>query len=240
MNVKIITGALLTGSACVAILATGSAAATHGVHASAAAGASVPPASSHRVGTPVSDPSVRQQVAVRYVAQGEGNRARYRIRERLAGRDLDNDAVGETAVVTGTIALDEQGRIVARESQFTANLASLVSDNARRDNYVRTRVLRTDSFPATTLRITDVRGLPSPLPTTGQSSFQLVGDLTVKGISRATRWDVTATVSGSTLTGTAATRFTFADFEINKPRVAMVLTVADTIRLEYDFVMTRR
>jgi len=35
--------------------------------------------------------------------------------------------------------------------------------------------------------------------------------------------------------GTAWTEFTFADFNIDQPRVSIVLSVADTIRLEYDF-----
>ena len=35
--------------------------------------------------------------------------------------------------------------------------------------------------------------------------------------------------------GTATTSFTFKDFGIPQPRVPVVLSVADTIRLEYDF-----
>ena len=35
--------------------------------------------------------------------------------------------------------------------------------------------------------------------------------------------------------GTAATAFTFKDFGLEQPRVPVVLSVADTIRLEYDF-----
>jgi hypothetical protein len=37
------------------------------------------------------------------------------------------------------------------------------------------------------------------------------------------------------VTGTAATAFTFSDFELTQPRVPIVLSVADTIRLEYVF-----
>ena len=44
---------------------------------------------------------------VTYVVTGEGNVARYRVRERLAGRELDNDAIGETPKVSGSIALDK-------------------------------------------------------------------------------------------------------------------------------------
>ena len=37
------------------------------------------------------------------------------------------------------------------------------------------------------------------------------------------------------VTGTAATAFTFADFGLTQPKVPIVLSVADTIHLEYDF-----
>jgi polyisoprenoid-binding protein YceI len=175
-----------------------------------------------------------------YVAEGEGNRARYRVRERLAGKELDNDAVGETPKITGSIALDKSGSIVAAQSGFTADLSLLKSDQTRRDNYVRNRLLVTDSFPTTVLKVTSVKGLPSPLPTAGPTRFQLIGDLTVKGVTRPTTWDVNATVVGNQLRGSAKTRFTFKDFDLKQPTVAIVLSLADTIALEYDFVMTKK
>jgi hypothetical protein len=36
-----------------------------------------------------------------------------------------------------------------------------------------------------------------------------------------------------------STAFTFDDFQLNQPRVPIVLSVADTIRLEYDFRLVR-
>jgi len=177
---------------------------------------------------------------VRYETDSVGNKARYRVRERLVGKELDNDAIGETSLVTGTIAIDAAGKIVAGSSGFTANVTNMKSDQNRRDSYVKRRLLVVDSFPTTTLKINDVRGLTSPLPTSGDTKFQLFGDLTVKGITRPTIWNVTATVNGDKLTGIAATRFTFKDFEMTQPSVSILLTVADTIGLEYDFVMTKK
>jgi polyisoprenoid-binding protein YceI len=180
------------------------------------------------------------QVAVRYVAGGPGNVARYRVRERLLGNELDNDAVGETRAITGSIALDAAGRIVPAGSLFTVELAGLKSDKSRRDTYVRNRLLQTATYPSTRLAITGVRGLTSPLPAGGPVRFQLTGDLTVKGVTRPTTWTVDATVAGDRLTGRASTRFTFAQFQLAQPKVSVVLSVNDTIGLEYDFAMTRQ
>ena len=181
-----------------------------------------------------------QQVAVRYVASGPGNKARYRVRERLLGKELDNDAVGETSTITGSIALDAQGAVVRTGSGFSVEMAGLKSDQSRRDNYVRNRLLATDSFPTTRFAITSVRGLPSPLPTSGKVQFQLLGDLTVKGVTRPTTWNVAAEVKGDQLTGTAGTIFTFEQFRLTQPKVRIVLSVNDTIRLEYDFAMRKQ
>ena len=119
-------------------------------------------------------------------------------------------------------------------------MAGLKSDQSRRDNYVRNRLLATDSFPTTRFAITSVRGLPSPLPTSGKVQFQLLGDLTVKGVTRPTTWSVSADVSGDRLTGKASTLFTFAQFQLTQPKVRIVLSVNDTIRLEYDFAMQKQ
>jgi polyisoprenoid-binding protein YceI len=192
-----------------------------------------PPATAHAAALPWAQAAVTWEVA------GDGNVARYRVRERLLGRDRDNDAVGETPTLRGRIALDAAGRVVPAGSRFSADLSQLTSDESRRDNYVRRRLLVTDSFPEATLQVTAVRNLPTPLPTSGRVSFELVGDLTVKGVTRPTTWTVTATVDGDRLTGRAATRFTFADFQLTQPRVSIVLSVADTIGLEYDFTMRR-
>ena len=187
-------------------------------------------------------PAGAQQVAaLRLAVAPAGNTARYLIREQLLNRDLPNDAVGETGGVTGAIALDAQGRIIPSASRFTVEMASMKSDSDRRDNYVRRRVLETEANPTVTLVPTGVRGLPSPLPSlasvTAPRSFQLVGDLTVRGVTRPTTWDVTAVYRDGRVTGTARTAFTFGEFGLTQPKVPVVLSVADTIRLEYDFTL---
>lgn len=178
---------------------------------------------------------------VRYAVAGEGNEARYRVREQLAGLSFPNDAVGVTRAITGQILVDQAtGRVIASGSRITVELGGLTSDQSRRDNYVRTRTLETAQFPTAELMPIELRGLTWPLPATGTVTFQLVGNLTVKGVTRSTTWDVTLDVSGNTLTGTATTSFTFADFAMTKPRVASVLSVDDTIRLEYDLRLVRQ
>jgi polyisoprenoid-binding protein YceI len=176
---------------------------------------------------------------VRLVVAGENNVARYRVREQLVGFDLPNDAVGVTKEVTGAIVLDEKGNVVPEQSRIVVGVASLTSDKTRRDGYVRRRLLQADSFPTVEFVVTRVRGVALPLPSSGDRSFALEGNLTVRGITRPTTWRVDATFSPDGLTGTAITKFTFAEFGLTQPRVPVVLSVADTIALEYDFTLRR-
>lgn len=176
---------------------------------------------------------------VRFEVAPTGNEVRYRVTEQLAGFDLPNDAVGKTSAVSGAVVLDSAGRVVAADSRITATVTGLASDRSRRDGYVRSRILQTDSFPTVTLRPTAIHGLPWPLPASGTATFSLTGALTIKGMTRPSDWNVIAVFRGDTVSGTAATTFTFADFGLNQPRVPIVLSVGDTIRLEYDFTMVQ-
>lgn len=176
----------------------------------------------------------------RYTIAGEGNEARYRVREQLAGVSFPNDAVGTTSGITGVIVVDGTGRIQAAESQITVDVTTLKSDRDRRDGYVRARTLETATHPNVVLQPTELRGAKWPLPPSGTVTFQLIGNLTVRGVTRPTTWDVTLTVAGDILTGTATTSFTFDEFTITKPRVAAVLSVDDTIKLEYDLRLVRQ
>jgi len=161
--------------------------------------------------------------------------ARYRAREQLAGNTLFTEAVGRTTAVDGQVVVTAALNVVRDESRVTVDLTTLQSDQPQRDNYLQRTTLQTAQFPTAQLVPTEARGLPAQLPTAGEVAFQLVGDLTVKDVTRPTVWDVQARIAGPEVSGTAATQFTLADFNLPKPTVARVLSIEDTIRLELDF-----
>jgi polyisoprenoid-binding protein YceI len=180
--------------------------------------------------------SVRQvPAAFRLVVQQPGNEVRYRVRERLVGNELDNDAVGVTQAVTGEIAFNDDGTVIPAGSRITIDVTGLKSDSGRRDGYVQRRLLETAKFPTVVFEPTAVRGAPKTLPTSGSTAFSLIGNLTVKGVTKPATWFVSAKFSPTAVTGSASTSFTFAEFGISQPRVPVLLSVSDTIKLEYDF-----
>jgi polyisoprenoid-binding protein YceI len=173
--------------------------------------------------------------AFRFVTDPAGTSARYRIREQLVGLDLPNDAVGETKGVTGVISADSKGKLIPAGSKFTIDVTTLTSDKSRRDGFVRGRVLETDKYPTVTFVPTSIKGISLPLPKTGSKAIEVAGDLTVRGVTHPTNWKATAQFETGRITGKASTAFTFSDFGITQPRVPVVLSVADTIKLELDF-----
>lgn len=184
-------------------------------------------------------PQASKAVAYRFVTSGDANAARYRIREQLVGVDFPNDAVGETKNVSGVISADRNGNVIPAESKFIVDVSNLTSDKDRRDGFVKHRVLETDQYPTVTLVPTKITGISTPLPTSGTKTFTILGDLTVRGVTHPTTWNVTAQFQPNGFHGKAATSFTFKDFSIDQPRVPVVLSVADTIKLELDFSMVK-
>jgi polyisoprenoid-binding protein YceI len=175
------------------------------------------------------------------VPADSGNEARFRVREQLVRLAFPSDAVGRTSDVSGAVVLGPAGDIDSVQSRFTVDLRTLVSDNARRDGYIRRNTLRTDSFPTITFVPSSAPGLTWPLPATGNVTFDLVGRLTVHGVTKPSTWKVFAQLGAdSAITGSASTRFTFGEFGMPIPRVGMVLSVEDDIRLEYEFRLVRQ
>lgn len=173
----------------------------------------------------------------RWVVTPTANEVRYRVSERLVGFTLPRDAIGTTNQVSGMIAFTEEGEIDVRRSRIVVDVSGLTSDRSRRDDFVRLSLLDTDNYPHVVFVPTGIRGLKDPLPTTGRFRFGIVGNLTVKQVTRPTVWRVQAEIMDGRIAGSAVTEFTFADFGLDKPSLAFVLSLADDIVLEYDFTL---
>ena len=167
-----------------------------------------------------------------------GSEAVYRINEQLANRSLPNDAVGTTSDLEGQIVFLEDGSVDAERSKITVGVRSLTSDSDRRDSYIQRNSLESNEYPEVTLAVSEIRGLSWPLPTSGEATFEMVGDLTIRDQTDTVTWETTATFTADGVEGLAKTVVTFEQYGMTKPRVAIVLSVVDEIRLEISFVAT--
>ena len=151
---------------------------------------------------------------------------------------MPNETVGETQDIAGTIVLSADGVVVRDASTVRIGLTSLKSDEGRRDGYVRNNTLNTRDFPDAIVAINELRGLPWPLPSSGEVSIQLVTDTTIRGVTSSLEWEATVTFDGDGVVGMAQTSFPFSTFGLSRPRLAFILSVEDSIRLELDLVAT--
>jgi polyisoprenoid-binding protein YceI len=166
----------------------------------------------------------------------EQSRATFRVREQLAGVDLPSDAVGTTGAVAGMLVLRADGALVAPASRVSVDLRELKSDDPRRDSYIKQNTLRTAQFPFAEFVPTRAEGLPSPLPQSGERAFRLIGTMTVHGTQKEVVWETRARREGAQLTGQATATVRFGDFGMAPPRVPLVLSIMDEIRLELALV----
>jgi len=172
----------------------------------------------------------------RFSLDPERSEARYRAREQLAQVSLPSDAVGTTKGISGTIALLPDGTVARDSSRITVELGKLRSDDNRRDNFLQRTTLETGRFPTAEFTPTEIRGLPFPIPASGEARLQIVGDLAVRDTTRTATWEVEAQFSQDEIAGRASTAVTFADLGLTKPRVFLVLSIDDVLKLELDFV----
>lgn len=166
-----------------------------------------------------------------------GSKATVRVNEQLADRSTPNDAVLTTSAFSGEFVLLPDGTFDPR-SKITVDLRTLQSDNRLRDRFIRDNTLETDRFPDAELVPTRTTGLALPLAASGTFSFVLEGRMTVHGVQKDLRFDVTAERRGADLTATAKVtpNMKFGDFGMTQPRVLSVLSIADDIHLEVELI----
>jgi polyisoprenoid-binding protein YceI len=200
--------------------------------AAASSPAGVAPASS--TGAQASGSSTAANV-IRFVFEPGTNEMRYRARETFSNQPAPTEAVGATKQMAGAVVITNDGAIVPDQSKITVDLSTLTSDRRNRDNFIKQNTLQTAQYPNAELVLREATDLLRPLPTTGADSFQLLGDLTVHGVTRPVQWDVQADFSPEGVTGTATTLVKITDFGMQTPRTASIISVEDDIRLELDF-----
>jgi polyisoprenoid-binding protein YceI len=192
-----------------------------------------PTTASQASATPVTSSSTSGtgSSGIKYVLVAEKSEASYAVREQLARLNLPSDAVGKTSSISVSVVINPDGTIDANTSKFTVDVSSLQTDQAMRDNFVRRNVLQTSQFPNAVFVPTQVSGLPAALPQSGDVSFKVTGNLTIRDVTKPVTWDVTGSFAIGVASGTATTSFTFEDFNLQVPQVAVVLSVVDKINL---------
>jgi polyisoprenoid-binding protein YceI len=159
----------------------------------------------------------------------------YRIVEELGGIGA-NTAVGRTPAVTGSLTID---RAQIASGLINADFKSLQSDSSSRDRSLRDQSLQTDKFPSASFKITRPIDLGS-VPAEGKTiTVKAEGDLTLHGVTKPIVVSLEATLVGNTIAVIGRAPVTFAEYNIERPTAAVVVSVKDAGELEFQLFFTR-
>jgi polyisoprenoid-binding protein YceI len=157
--------------------------------------------------------------------------ARYIMTVKTLGQAPKTPACS-TRQVTGEIVLAPDGSIVAELSKIVVDQRTLKCQAPLSDSRAQ-NLLQTAQHPMAEFAAKSSPGLGVPLPT-GDVVFQLVGDQTVKGVTRPTTYESTATLTADTMVGKARTTLKMTDFGITPPSIGPLVQVSDEMVAEVD------
>jgi len=193
-------------------------------------------------GEPAAEPGEGQMPAagvIRFVVVSADSQVTYLANEEFFSGAVERlgKALGFTqplAVAGGVngeldVILEPRPEVVG--GRLEVDLRGLASDDSRRDNRIREEYLESNAYPIASFSISGAEGLPAAFEEGREITFTLLGDLTARESTVPVAWQVTAMVTGATLTGTASATVNMSDFGISPPNVANLFRVEDELTL---------
>jgi polyisoprenoid-binding protein YceI len=181
-------------------------------------------------------PAPQDGMEVFVIVPGESN-VTYEVGEVFLNQDnAFNLAVGMTSEINGEIFVDRANPQNSSIGPIAVDISQFTSDSQRRDNAIRERFLESTQFPIALFNPTEIQGLPGSYQEGQPISFQVTGDLTVRGVSRPVTFDVTFVGEGNTMTGEATTMILMSDFGFGPISIGGILNTEDEVNVKFAFV----
>jgi polyisoprenoid-binding protein YceI len=160
----------------------------------------------------------------------------YRVTEQLTFLSSPNEAVGRSKAVTGTMQVAGD---TVETVRIEADLTQLTSDETRRDNAIRQRGLESERYPTATLELTEPIQLEAA-PVQGEEiEGEGKGQLTVHGVTRPVDLSVEGRWSGETIQVVGQLPVKMTDFQIEPPRFGPVVSIEDSLNVDFNLVFER-
>lgn len=171
--------------------------------------------------------------AVRYTIVPDKSSASYKVGEVFLNQGNQyNQAVGTTSDITGDITIDKTKPSASKIGTIKVDISKLQSDSGRRDDDIRDNWLESRKFPIATFVPKRLEGLPDAPYTDGQElTFKIIGDMTIRTVTKEVTFDARATVNGDTLSATATLNFNMTDFGFDPPSILFFLRAENAVEL---------
>lgn len=154
----------------------------------------------------------------------------YRVKEILFG--VDTEGVGRTNQITGSLVIDETQ---VTEAEFVVDVASISSDDSRRDGQFRGRIMSTDEFPEAVFTLTEPIELGTEAIEGATVEATATGELTLRGVTNPVTFDVSARLENGKIGVLGDIPVVFADYSIANPSTSGI-TTEDNGLLEFVLV----
>jgi polyisoprenoid-binding protein YceI len=157
----------------------------------------------------------------------------YRVDEVLFG--VVTQGVGRTNQITGSLVIE--GAVIT-SAEFEVDVASIRSDDSRRDGQFRGRIMNASEYPTARFELTSPIDL-GELPEAGEKvTATAIGLLTLRGETREVTFEVTAQHSDTRIGVLGEIEILFADYLIANPSISGI-AVEDQGLLEFVLVFER-
>ena len=164
----------------------------------------------------------------------EGSEVGYRVSEVLFG--IDTEGVGRTEDVTGSVTLVET---TMTEAEFTVDVASMKSDDGRRDGQFRGRIMETQTFPTASFTLTSPIDLGVTATEGATLDTTISGELTMHGVTNPVSFEIVAKIEGNRLGVIGTIPVTFVDYDIVDPSITGITVKPEGV-IEFVLVFSRQ
>jgi polyisoprenoid-binding protein YceI len=162
----------------------------------------------------------------------DGSKAGYRVKETINGQSTEG--VGQSSTVEGTVTIKE-GRLSTAD--FSVDVASLKSDNGKRDAQFVGRIMNAEEFPVASFVATSFP--PVEVPSNGATISVVVdGTLSLHGVEKAVSVSVVLRTQGDSVQIQGTVPILFADYQIENPSIGPIST-GDSGEIEFLLLMRR-
>ena len=164
----------------------------------------------------------------------EGSEVGYRVSEVLFG--IDTEGVGRTEDVTGSVTLIDT---TMTEAEFTVDVASMKSDDGRRDGQFRGRIMETQTFPTASFTLTSPIDLGVTTTEGATLDTTISGELTMHGVTNPVSFEIAAKIEGNRLGVIGTIPVTFVDYDIVDPSITGITVKPEGV-IEFVLVFSRQ
>lgn len=172
--------------------------------------------------------------ALPFTIDQSASEARFFINEVLVG--IPTEVKGVTSLISGTVTVDPANPAQSQVGTISVDASDLKTDRNLRNRAIRRFILESGNYQYITFTPTAISGLPEQATPGDTFTFQVTGDLKIKGVTQPVTFDVELTADSATqISGLAEATVKRSDYGLEIPSAPGVADVTDEVRLELAF-----